>query len=255
MYPPGRMMLPPGYGPWNSNMQFSPNSGLPMMRPNRPSPSPPPGMVTLDTPVIFGRVVPVAGDGSCGFSALKVVLEARPSAEPVGSPVELRGALVDGLQRYWDDFFNNPLYSEKARAMFDYQALERYLELISRPDTWLGATLGEFELIVFASIFKVRIRIVSRDGIGRESGFFGLPQMQGVSPVQAPPVGQVRPGSLGVASLMSPTWPGRVQAPVYTEIVPVEVHEDRSLYDQLPVVYLLLENNHYEGIVPHAPTY
>jgi hypothetical protein len=212
-------------------------------------------MVTLDSPIMYGRVVPVAGDGSCGFSALQVVLNANPETAFTGTPEDLRSALVENMQSYWDTFFNNAPYSEKARAILDYEALDTYLEEMSRPDTWLGATLGEFELIVFASAFKVKIRIVSRDGIGRESGMLGLPPVPAgpVAPGASP--GQGVPGSLGVASLSSPTWPGRVQAPVYAEIVPVEVHDNPALYGQLPTVYLLLERGHYEGIVPHPPTF
>lgn len=197
---------------------------------SRPPSFPPPGMQSFDEAVMHGEVIPIVDDGSAGFSAIGTVLSECREIGYHRDPRELRQMLAERLPSYWDEFFHNPKYREVMSAIHNYNGLDRAVNIIRHPETWLGSTLGEFELIVIASEFEVIIRVVSRDE----------------DPDHDPD------GPPNYVSLTSPRWPSRVQAPVIAEIVPVRVHLDPGLYHQLPVVYLLYENNHYSPIIPSS---
>lgn len=187
----------------------------------------------LGEPVVQGRVHPVVGDNTCGFSALQIVLSECPGREPPSNALEFRQILVRKLPDYWDDIANNPKLSERFHARYDYNALEKYQQAIARPDTWLGDTLREFELFIIASEFRVRIAVAKQETqqSGREDG--------------------VRFADYTFyASLTSPEWPGRVQAPIFSEVLPLPILLDTNKYLDFPVVYLLLSGDHYDAIVP-----
>lgn len=195
-------------------------------------PFPPPGMQSFDESVMHGEVIPMSDDGSRGFSAISTVLMDSHDIGYHRDPRELRLMLAERLPAYWDDFFEHPRYKNVMSQLHRYEGLEQAMNSIRNPETWLGSTLGEFELIVLASEFDVIIRIVSRQ----------------VSPdhdAGGPP---------NYVSLSSSNWAGRVQAPVIAEIVPINVHMNPRVYHQLPVVYLLFEDNHYSAIVRESPS-
>lgn len=176
---------------------------------------------------VRGEVIEVPRDGNCGFSALDIVLRANPDILYDGTPDALRHLLADRLESYWHIFFSHPMYSDHISALHDIRSLPRVVQQISHPGTWLGSILDQFELIVLASEFRVRILIVMR-----------VPG---------------RPDPRHAVYLRANHWPMEHVGAIVTELVPVQATSDLAMHEQLPTIYLLLEDDHYQPIVPLLP--
>lgn len=183
------------------------------------------GMRSMNDIPFSGEVIDVPADGSCGFSALHIVLHESPDVPYFGTnPQDLRRMLASALPKYWEQFFHIPALAP-FRASHNIRDLEMVQQMIAQPTTWLGDTLDQFELIVIASELMVRIVIIA-------------PFISGAS---HPPD----------ALLVSPTWgPGERPGRIIAVILPIPAMMDEMLQATLSTVYLYLDGKHYLAVLP-----